>query len=278
MNIKAIVMDLDGTLLNDDKKISPLTKKILLKAQACGTILIIATGRPTVGAMSYVKELQLPENHGLLVCYNGSKVIDCHSGEEIYSKTLTIDQGKAVLRHMEHFTVYPMIDDGEHMYVRDVYEGNIVLDGKLQNIIQLESRCSGFKLSEVDNLADFLNFRLDKILIAGTPSYLEANYQLMSEPFAGKLNCTFSSAMYYEFTANGVDKGSALQVVLPNLGIDPKQVIAFGDGHNDKAMLELVKYGVAMGNAVSELKQVADDITLSNNEEGIAEYLLRYLN
>lgn len=111
--IKLIAMDMDGTLLNSQKKISPRTKEALLRAQEAGMILILASGRPTSGLTGFARELSMDRHHGLLVCYNGSKVVDCQSGEELFNQAMTVEEGKAVLEHMKKFDqVRPMIDRG----------------------------------------------------------------------------------------------------------------------------------------------------------------------
>ena len=87
----------------------------------------------------------------------------------------------------------------------------------------------------------------------------------------------FTSAFYFEFTAKGVDKAKALSAVLPSLGIAREELIAFGDGHNDLSMLQYAGIGVAMANAVPQLKDAADEVTLSNNADGIAAALLKHI-
>ena len=103
--IKLIAMDMDGTLLNSQKKISPRTKEALLRAQEAGMILILASGRPTSGLTGFARELSMDRHHGLLVCYNGSKVVDCQSGEELFNQAMTVEEGKAVLEHMKKFVL-----------------------------------------------------------------------------------------------------------------------------------------------------------------------------
>ena len=99
----------------------------------------------------------------------------------------------------------------------------------------------------------------------------------ISEPFIGKLSSMFTAAFYYEFTAQGIDKANALNEVLVPMGINPEDTISFGDGQNDLSIINFAGIGVAMGNAVENLKKAADVITLSNDEDGIAYVLEKYL-
>lgn len=99
----------------------------------------------------------------------------------------------------------------------------------------------------------------------------------MMEPFKESLNCMFTADFYFEFTAEGIDKAKALDTVLIPMGYKKEEMIAFGDGHNDISMVKYAGIGVAMDNAVQELKNAADEVTLSNEEDGIAYTLSKYM-
>ncbi|MBF2509623.1 Cof-type HAD-IIB family hydrolase [Listeria welshimeri] len=277
MTTQAIILDIDGTLLNDDKKISSETKKALITAQQNGVKLILASGRPTTGMHLYAEQLEMEKYHGLLVSYNGAKVVDCQTKEELFNQTLTIAEGKAVLEHMKQFEVKVMIDKDDYMYVNNVYDCYITYKGEEINIIQYESRGGNFKLCEKEDLAAFLDYRINKILTAGDPDYMQKNYQAMMAPFKNTLNCVFTADFYFEFTAKNIDKAKALDTVLTPMGIHAENIIAFGDGHNDITMVKYAGTGIAMDNAVPELKAVANSITLSNNKDGIAHVLNNFI-
>ncbi len=278
MEIKAIVMDVDGTLTNDRKEITPKTREVLLKAQKQGILLILASGRPTTGLVEMGKVLEMDKNNGLFISYNGSKVVNFQTGEELFNEPLKTEDAKAVLEHMKKFDIKPMIDKGEYMYVNDVYNCMIRFRGEPFNVIKYESRGGNYKLCEIDDLAAFVDYPLNKILTAGEPEYLEEHYVEMMEPFKDKLNCMFTGPFYFEFTAKDIDKAKALDTVLKPLNISEDEVIAFGDGHNDISIIKYAGIGVAMENAVYDLKEAADEITLSNEHDGIAESLLKHIS
>lgn len=278
MSVRVIIMDVDGTLTNLEKKVTPKTKEALLKAEEAGAILILASGRPTSGLLDLARELQMDKHHGLLVAYNGSTVIDCETMEVLFNQALSVEEGKAVLEHMKKFDrVRPMIDKGEYMYVNNVYDNWITWKGKPFDVIQYESRGGKFKLCEVDDLAEFVDFELNKILTTSDPEYLQEHYLEMMEPFKDTLSCMFTGDFYFEFTAQGIDKAKALDTVLIPMGYKREEMIAFGDGHNDASMVKYAGIGVAMENAVQALKDVADEVTLSNEEDGIAESLYKHM-
>jgi len=277
MAIKVIIMDIDGTLVNDKKVMTPKTKEVLLKAQEKGAILVLASGRPTSGLRKLASELEMDRHHGLFVCFNGSKVIDCQTDEVLFNQAMSVEDSKAVLEHLKHFKARPMFDKDEYMYVNDVFDNFITYKGEPFNVMKYEARGNNYILCEKRDLAAFVDFEINKILTYGDPEYMQEHYQEMMKPFKDRLNCMFTSDFYFEYTAKGIDKAKALDSVLIPMGYTKDEMIAFGDAQNDKTMIEYVGCGVAMANASEELKAVADEITSSNNDDGIAVSLLKHI-
>lgn len=275
--IQAVLLDLDGTLLNDQKMISPKTKETLLSLQANGIRIVLASGRPKRGIEPFATELKLEQYGGLIVSSNGACVTDATTGETLFEQAIDRDVARAILDHLTGFDVIPMLNDETYMYVNDVFSGMLELNGEPFNIIKYESRGGRFQLREEPRLADAIAFPVYKILVAGQPDYLRANADAMSQPFNQQVTGMFTANMYYEFTDYGIDKARALDHVFQQVGIARDQTIAFGDGHNDRSMLEYAGISVAMDNAVDAIKAIATDVTRSNNEEGIAHHLARYL-
>lgn len=266
-NTKVIVMDVDGTLSTNNRTISKKTKDALMKCQELGIILVLASGRPTNGLIELANELEMDKYNGLLVSYNGSKVVDYTTKEVLFNETLSIEEAKKILNHIKKFNITPMIDDGVNMYVED-------LKGPY---VEYESEGGNFILKQVDDLENFINFEPNKILTSGEPEYLKEIFNEMKEPFNNDINCVFTASFYVEYTANGIDKAKAIDSVLKPLGYKRDEIIAFGDGHNDASMLAYAGLGIAMENAVEDLKEVADFVTLSNEEDGIAYALNKFI-
>lgn len=277
MAIKAILLDIDGTLTNSKKEITPETLTALKNAQDRGVRLVLASGRPAKGLSNYGDLLNMWMHHGLFVCYNGARVIDCESKEVLVDVTIKPELVTAVLEHMKKFDVIPIVTYGEYMVVEDVYHCMVKNGDQEFNVVQYESRMNNYRLMECEDLAKFTNFPVNKILTAGDSDYLQAHWQEMREPFKDTLSCMFTSNFYYEYTSLGIDKGAALREAMAKLGIKPEECIAFGDAENDIPMLEYAGIGVAMGNAQDGVKAIADEITLSNEEDGIAHSLYRHI-
>jgi len=275
--IKFVIIDVDGTLLASNQKILPATKAALMECQENGIRLILASGRPTSGMARLVAELEMDKHHGLLVAYNGSKVIDCQTGEVLFNRPMSESDAKAVLEHLKQFEVYPMVTKGSYLNVNNVYAPPIKYGDVEANIIEYEARGGGYLLCEYPDLAEFVDFEPNKILVAGQPDYLAQYHEEMTAPFTDRVHGMFSAPFYFEYTARGVDKAKALDTVLHKLGCNRDNLMAIGDGHNDISMLQYAGIGVAMGNAVPELKEIADYVTTSNDDNGVAKALRHFL-
>lgn len=277
MGLKAIIMDIDGTLVDGKtQQIPPLTKKILLELQEKGIKLVLASGRPINGMVHLASELEMDQHHGLCVCFNGAKVVDVENMEVLFNQAMTVAMGKAILNHMKKFDVRPLIVKGEYAYVKDVYDCFVEIGGSPFNIVNHEAHDNNFKLCEVDDLETFADYPLNKILVIGEADYLKEHYKEMVEPFTETCNAMFTAPFYYEYTDKGIDKVKALETVLSQLGVTSEDCISFGDAQNDIGMIKWARIGVAMGNATDETKEAADEITDANTDEGIAHSLEKH--
>ena len=279
MAIKAIAMDIDGTLTNDEKVITPRTREKLLEVQDRGVKLILASGRPAQGLKRLAHELELDSRDGLLVCFNGACVIDAQTSDVLFDQPMPADELHRLLKHLKGFDVIPWITKDDRLYLEDSYRCMLTLpDGSQKNIVKYERDACDLRIHEVADLASVVDEGpVDKLLTAGNPDYMQAHFEEMYAPFKETLAGMFTADWYFEYTAPGIDKAHALEGALPKLGIDASEVAAFGDGQNDKSMLAWAGTGVAMANAVDETKAVAQMVTASNNEDGIAVALEKLL-
>ena len=277
MAIKAIALDIDGTLTNDAKVVTLRTRQALLDAQRSGIRVILASGRPTRGLKALARELELPGHGGLLVSFNGAHVSDAATDEVFFDQPMDVEDMRELLDHLRQFDVIPWVTEGEYLYVEDAYRCNIFHKGVERNIVKYERDMCDMVIREVRDLAEVCDHPQDKILTAGTDTYLQEHWEEMYAPFQGRLAGMFTADFYFEFMAPGIDKANALAGALPKLGIDASEVVAFGDGQNDAHMLAWAGCGVAMANAIDETKAAANMVTLSNNEDGVAVALEKLL-
>lgn len=277
MAIKAIALDIDGTLTNDRKVITPRTKEALLAAQDSGIKLILSSGRPVQGLRAIASELQLETHDGLLVAFNGAHVVDAQTDEVLFDQPMEEEVLRALVAHMRGFDVIPWITEGKYLFVERGARHLITYREAPFDIVEYERRMCDLELVEVDDLLEVCSRPQDKLLCASEPEYLQQHWRAMYEPFFDSLSGMFTADFYFEFMAPGITKGNALAGALPKVGIDASEVITFGDAQNDISMLEWAGMGVAMGNATEAAKAAADMVTGSNNEDGIASALEKIL-
>lgn len=266
MKLQLIAMDLDGTLLNDEKRISDRTKRILMEAQKQGIRLALASARPSTGLNRECEALDMKNYGGILMSYNGGRIIDAATGGILFETTMDLNTTKSVLRKLEALPVTPILDDGKIFYVesKDGYK------------VDYECRNNNMVCQEVGNLADFLHFPVVKILMSLDPQSLPQVQKTIAAFLPEDLTVVQTAAFYLEIIPRSIHKGQGIRDICRTLNIPKEAVIAFGDAENDIPMLREAGIGVAMGNAQSSVKAVADKVTLSNNEDGLAAALEGY--
>lgn len=257
---RVIALDLDGTLTNHDKEITPLTRNTLLKAQKDGARIVLASGRPTYGIAPIADCLEIEKYGGYILSYNGGKIIDWQNKKEIYSNSLP-DSVLPVLHTYSNEKGYALLG----------YAGKeIITESHDDKYVREESRINKMNIRKVDNLLSELAPHPTKLLMTGNPTDMEtAEKELLS--LVGKEMDVFRSAPFFiELVPKGIDKAQSLMRLLSTIRLTPDDMIAFGDGYNDISMLKLAGAGVAMDNAVEEVKINADHVTQSNEDDGVA--------
>ena len=267
MEYQLIAMDLDGTLNNDQKIITEKTKTALMAAQERGIRLALASARPSPGLFKERDILRLQDYQGILMSYNGGRIVDAATGKVLFEPSMDLDQTKQVLRRLEELPVTPILDDGVQFYVAD------------KNGYKVDYECKNNQMTctEVGNLADFLTFAPIKILMSVQPEELPQVQQQIAAFLPEDLTVVQTAAFYLEVIPKIINKGQGIRDICTVLGIAPAQVISFGDAANDIPMLREAGMGVAMGNAADAVKAAADMVTLSNNDDGIAAALEKLL-
>ena len=267
MGYKLIAMDLDGTLNNDQKVITEKTKAALMAAQRKGIRLALASARPSPGLFKERDILRLQDYKGILMSYNGGRIVDAETGKVLFETSMDLEETKQVLRKLEDLPVTPILDDGVQFYVTDKNGYKVDYECKNNNMV----------CAEVGNLADFLTFAPIKILMSVQPEELAEVQKQIADFLPESLTVVQTAAFYLEVIPRIINKGQGIRDICKVLGIEPAEVVSFGDAANDIPMLEAAGMGVAMGNAQEAVKQAADMVTLSNNEDGIAAALEKLL-
>ena len=263
---RAIALDLDGTLTNHDKVVTPRTRQALLKAQEQGAIIILASGRPTYGIVPVAECLELEKRGGYILSYNGGNIVNAKTGEKLFSQFLP----DAVIP-----ILYKYAKEKNHALLG--YAGNeIITEMPDDQYVKEESRINKMNIRKVDNLLDALEPHPTKLLMTGDPTDMIKAEEELVEILGEKMDIFRSAPFFLELVPKGIDKAQSLLRLLSKINLTPADLIAFGDGYNDLSMLKLAGVGVAMANAAPEVRADADYVTLSNEEDGVAEALLHF--
>ena len=158
----------------------------------------------------------------------------------------------------------------------NTYEGKYILAGnQVNSYTELEAKINGMEIKYVEDFPGYVNFDVNKCLLQGEPEVIAELEKLLSEKYKGKLGVFRSESFFLEIVPSGVDKALSIDKLLKMTGIKTDECIACGDGFNDISMIKYAGLGVAMSNAKQPVKDAADYITLSNDEDGIAHLLKR---
>lgn len=267
MGFGILALDLDGTLTNSKKEITPHTLGTLLEAQRRGVKVILASGRPTYGVAPIADKLHLDEYGGYILSYNGGEIVNWQTKETLYENALdpvyipylywcAQKSGFAIVTYHKEFVLTEQPDD------------EYVLKEALLNVM---------KIKPVKHFLSAIAFPVTKCMIVGEPSRLIVLEKEMFDRLKGRMAVYRSEPYFLELVPKGIDKAASLEVLLRKIGSSPDEMIACGDGFNDISMIKLAGMGVAMANAQTEVKENADYITASNDEEGVAQVIEKFL-
>ena len=240
MQYKVLALDLDGTLTNNAKVITPRTKAALQAAADRGVRIVLASGRPTVGIEPLAKELELDRRGGCILSYNGGKIIDCKTGETLVQHEFPPELIDPVCTFARYWNVMPLTYDAKGIVTEDAANPYVGEEAPI-----------------------------NKLLLVGDPVDMPHVEELMQQKFAGKLSIYRSAPFFIETMPLGVEKSASLALLLKNMGLGPENLMACGDGWNDLPMIRYAGMGVAMGNAVPEVKQAAKYVTADNEHDGV---------
>lgn len=257
-----IVLDLDGTLLTDTQTISPKTKEILLRAQAEGHYVMIATGRPYRASIPYYQALGLKTP---IVNFNGAFVHnprnqrfkEQHTPIDLHVVRDVVDS----INHFQYENIIAEIKDDVYLHA--------------DNEKSLEIFTMGEPRITRGDLTVYLPDNPTTLLIQAEEQDVATIRSHLADVHAELIDHRRWGAPFHiiEIVRNGLHKAVGIALVAKHLNIPRERIIAFGDEDNDLEMIDFAGVGVAMGNGIDQLKNIANEITASNNEDGIARVL-----
>lgn len=264
---KVLALDMDGTLLNSDKVISKKTKEALEAAKENGVKIVLASGRPIDGLKRYLNELDLMDENQYVLSYNGCLVQETKSENIIHEVGLT---GKDL-----HKIYNLSVELGVNIHAFSPTRG--LITPKISKYTEVESELNGIEINVVDFNSIGEDEHIIKIMFVDEAEVLDRAITKIPEEFYNKYNIVKSTPFFLELINKNANKGVGLDALAKHLNISNKEIIAVGDAGNDLEMIKYAGLGVAMGNATDEVKEAANYITKSNNEDGIAQIIDEYI-
>ena len=264
---KLIALDMDGTLLRNDGSISERTQQAIAAAKALGVKVVLASGRPITGMEKFLQQLTLTGHEDYVLSYNGSLVQNVGSGEVLASRLLTGLDARYLA------TISQQLGVNIHAFS----EPQGLIAPRNSRYTELERSHNDLSLTELDfaSLAD--EEPILKVMMVDEPEILAQAVSRLPPEVYQRYTVVQSTPYFLEFLHPQSNKGSGVAALAEHLALPAESIICVGDAGNDAHMLSYAGLGVAMGNATEEIKAMADFVTLSNEEDGVAHVIERFI-
>ncbi|ERI03925.1 Cof-type HAD-IIB family hydrolase [Aneurinibacillus aneurinilyticus] len=260
---RMIAIDMDDTLLTDDLTITPGTSDAIKQAIEAGVVVTLATGRMFPSALPFASQLEL---NVPLVTYQGAIVKDTKGETVMYERLVTPDISRRVID----------IARTKNIHLQ-VYQDDILYSPEDNDKIRQYVKIAGVPYTVESDLHRLAERDCIKLLYFDEPKVLDELAEELRAEFGETAHITKSKPYFLEVMHPEANKGSAVLHFAKTLGIDRSEIIGIGDSYNDLDLIETAGLGVAMGNAPEAIKQIADYITFSNNEEGVRHVIEKFV-
>ncbi|MER2862683.1 sugar-phosphatase [Morganella morganii] len=268
MSVKLIAIDLDGTLLNSHHQITPAVSAAVTRAKEKGLHVILTSGRPFNSILPYLRELGLDKANHYCISNNGAVIHDAETGEPVIETLMDFEDYRyfeALARDINvHFHV---LSNGEMFTTNRDISHYTLMDAYLTQT-QLHYR----PLAEMDSEMQF-----SKFMMIDNPLRLNEAAGYIPQVSFDSYNILRTAPHFVEISAKNATKGQAVALITEKLGLTPDKVMCIGDQNNDISMLEYAGVGVAMGNAADHIKQKSGYVTTSNDEDGVAAAIEKFV-
>ncbi|NPC94686.1 sugar-phosphatase [Bacillus sp. WMMC1349] len=261
---KLIAIDMDGTLLNEQHEVTDEVKHTLHAAKAKGVKVVLCTGRPLGGVSRYLKELDLNEDGDYVIAYNGALVQNTYTEEVVSELTLGYQDVKDLYELSQKLKTPMHFFDSAYLYTPNRDISPYTIHESYITQVQLKFRT-------IEELPE--DILVPKVMFVNEEAKLDRAIASVPEDMKQRYTMVKSAPFYCEVLHPNVSKGNAVKKLAELLGIGRHEVMAIGDNGNDLTMIKWAGCGVAMGNAIPEVKACADYETTSNSENGVAHVI-----
>jgi Cof subfamily protein (haloacid dehalogenase superfamily) len=265
MKYKMLVLDMDDTLLNDDHQISAKNKASLMQAQEKGIIVVLASGRPTPAMSKFANELEMSRFDTFMISYNGAVITDLKTNTTFFEQSLSVED----IHLLHDFSK-------EHQVSIITYINGEIIASADSEYLAIEHAITEMPVQIVADFKDAVNTQTIKCIMLGEPNYLKSVESKLKLTMPHKSVST-SKPFFLEITEKGIDKAASLTLLAQKLNIKQSEIIAVGNANNDLSMVQYAGLGVWVDNVDTELRHLADVIVASNNNDGVAEVVEKYI-
>lgn len=265
---KILATDMDGTLLNNEKKVTKEVFDAVQNAKKEGKKIVLSTGRPLPGVIRYLDELNLNEEGDYVICFNGALVQEVKTKKVISNIEMNYSDFEKIYSFAKENNV------GIHINTPT----NVVIPTEKPNqYTEIEASLNGIDIVSMNEKQIKEEVTFCKVMIIDDPEKLEEIIPKIPKELHDNYTIVRSAKFFLEFLNKEANKGNALKKLCKHLDIKIEEAIAVGDEENDKHMIEYAGLGVAMENARDSIKEIANHITVSNEESGVAKVINEFL-
>lgn len=264
---KLVAIDMDGTLLKEDKTISERTKKAIQSAREKDVTVVLATGRPIEGVSRYLEELDMYTDKDYVLSYNGA-LIQKTLSKEVVGKIALTGQDLHYLKKLS---------DELKVNIHAFSETKGLITPKNSKYTEVEASINNININEINFDTISNDEVIVKIMMIDEPEILGPAMEKLPKEVFEKYTVVRSTPYFLEFLNKEVNKGVGVEMLAKHLGVKQEEVITFGDAGNDLHMIEYAGLGVAMANAFDEVKEAANYITDSNENDGVAKAIEKFI-
>lgn len=263
MAYKLMAVDIDGTLIDSRDNLTEETKEAIRLGVEKGLIFTISTGRPIQGVekLNSLLDLDLP-----FITYNGAMVVMGKSKNILYEQKMSPTDARQVYDLGIKYGVLTVIWKENKLYV-----------SRMDELAAKYSKSINTPAIVAEDVDAVLKDGVTKLLWYDDPKNIERYQNEVGQYLRGDINYHISRPIYLEFVDKNASKAIAMQRLGEHFGISREEMIAVGDGYNDLSMIEYAGLGVAMANAKDEIKKKAKYVTLSNDEDGVAHVIYKFV-
>ena len=263
--VKLIALDLDDTLLNDDREITDLNVQALQECVQKGIYIVLCSGRAEDAILPFVRRLQIAgkEAGRFLIAINGCSIFDLHKRQNIFCKKVEPEVLLRANQIAEDFGLRSEVYTPDTIYYREATKWT-----------KLDVDLCGLKGQAVTDYDDFLKKGFTKMLVPGEPEQLLELQKILRDEFKERAVIFTSKPYFLEILPPACGKGEAVSWLANELSIPQKFTMGFGDSMNDESLIKMCGYGVAMCNGLEAIKNMASHITtFDNNHDGVGRFI-----